>query len=452
MYRKILFSFLIISVSFSQSLSKKINNLISNKYFDTCLVAIQVEDLTTNKTLFKKNEKLLLRPASNMKILTSAAGLIFLGEDYEFTTNLYYDGFNSNDTLYGNLYFEGGCDPDFTTNDFYYFVNHLKANNIRFITGNILADLSFKDSMYWGKGWMWDDDPSSDAPRLSALNLNDNCVTIITSENYVELYPKTSFVDLIINEEDSLFSVSRDWINNNNTIIISGRPKYTDSIKVNIVKPEEYFLTVFKEVLDSNKISVAGKISVGRLNDNCKILTSLKRKYSDVIFNLNKESDNLSAEMTLYALSEKFFGRPATAENGTKIINALIDSLRLNSNNYRIVDGSGVSHYNVVSAELIVKLLMYIYDHHPEKFKILYESFPVAGIDGTLKNRMRNSSAYNNLHAKTGTLTGVSCLSGYVTTRRNHLVAFSVMMQNFVGSSNRARDFQDKICEIISSY
>lgn len=452
MYRKILFSFLIISVSFSQSLSTKINNLISNKYFDTCLVAIQVEDLTTNKTLFKKNEKLLLRPASNMKILTSAAGLIFLGEDYEFTTNLYYDGFISNDTIYGNLYFEGGCDPDFTTDDFYYFVNHLKENNIRFITGNILADLSFKDSIYWGKGWMWDDDPSSDAPRLSALNLNDNCVTILTSENNVELYPKTSFVDLIFTEQDSSFSVTRDWINDNNTIIISGRPNYTDSIKVNIVKPEEYFLTVFKEVLDSNRISVAGEIGFSRISDNCKILTSLKRKYSEVISNLNKESDNLSAEMTLYALSEKFYGRPASADNGVKMIKALIDSLGLYSNNYRIVDGSGVSHYNVVSVELIVKLLKYIYNHYPEKFKILYESFPIAGIDGTLENRMKNSSAYNNVHAKTGTLTGVSCLSGYATTKQNHLVAFSIMMQNFVGSSNRAREFQDKICEIISSH
>ncbi|MEP0860220.1 MAG: D-alanyl-D-alanine carboxypeptidase/D-alanyl-D-alanine-endopeptidase [Ignavibacterium sp.] len=452
MLNKLFFSFLIITISFPQSLSTKLTKIIGNKFFDTCLVAIQVEDLATNKTLFKKNEKMLLRPASNMKILTSATGLIFLGENYEFTTNLYYDGFISNDTLNGNLYFEGGCDPDFTTNDFYHFVNALQEKNIRHIKGNIFGDVSFKDSLYWGKGWMWDDDPSSDVPRLSALNLNDNCVTIITSENKIELLPKTNFVELIFNDQDSVFSVSRDWLNETNKILINGKSNYTDSIKVNIINPEQYFLTVFREILDSNGISVSGEIGLSKLNENSKLLESFKRKYSDVIINLNKNSDNLSAEMTLYALSEKYFGRPASAENSIKIIYSLIDSTGLQSKNYRIADGSGVSHYNVISSELIAKLLKYIYQKYPDKFKILYDSFPVAGVDGTLENRMKLSNAFNNVHAKTGTLTGVSCLSGYVTTRRNHLLAFSIMMQNFVGSSKRARDFQDKICEILSNH
>lgn len=452
MLNKIFFSFLIIISSFSQSLSSKINKVIENNFFDTCLISIQIEDLTTNKTIFQKNEKLLLRPASNMKILTSAAGLIYLGKDYEFTTNFYYDGYISNDTLHGNLFFEGGCDPDFTTNDFYHFVNSLSEKNIKYISGNIFGDISFKDSLYWGKGWMWDDDPSSDAPRLSALNLNDNCVTIITSEHMIRLSPKTSFVELIFNEQDSVFSVTRDWLNGTNKIIISGKARYNDSIKINIIKPEEYFLTVFKEILDSNNISVAGVIGISKVLNNCKFLAASKRKYSEVINNLNKNSDNLTAEMTIYALSEKYFGKPASAENGIALINLMIDSIGLKSAKYRIVDGSGVSHYNVISAELIVKLLKYIYQNYPDKFKIFYESFSVAGVDGTLENRMKNSKAFNNVHAKTGTLAGVSCLSGYVRTKRNHLLAFSIMMQNFVGSSKRARDFQDEICEILSSH
>lgn len=179
-------------------------------------------------------------------------------------------------------------------------------------------------------------------------------------------------------------------------------------------------------------------------------VTSVSRKYSDVIINLNKNSDNLSAEMALYAIAEKYFGRPATAENGIKVINQLIDSIGLQSNNYRIVDGSGVSHYNVVSAELISGLLKYFYQKYPDKFRTLYDSFPIAGVDGTLENRMKVSSAYNNVHAKTGTLTGVSCISGYVTTKRNHILAFSIMMQNFVGSAKRVRDLQDKILEILA--
>lgn len=444
------FTLLTISLTLSQSISSRINKVISNKFFDSCLIAIQVEDLTTNKTLFKKNEKMLLRPASNLKIITSAAGLIYLGEDYQFTTNLYYDGFISNDTLFGNIFVEGGCDPDFTTQDFYVFVEALKKLNIKFITGNLYGDTSFKDSLYWGKGWMWDDDPSSDAPRLSALNLNDNCVELFFSNGQIEISPRTKFVDLLIYDDDTSFTVDRDWLNNTNKIIIRGKPESYAYFKVNITNPEKYFLTVFKEVLDSNNIKVFGENELKEIPADIFYITSVNRKYFDVIVNLNKNSDNLSAEMTLYAIAEKYFGRPATAENGIKVIKQLIDSIGLQSNNYRIVDGSGVSHYNVISTELLAKLLKYIYKNHPEKFKVLYDSFPIAGVDGTLENRMKVSSAYNNVQAKTGTLTGVSCISGYVTTRRNHILAFSVMMQNFVGSAKRVRDLQDKILEILA--
>lgn len=448
---KIFFLALItVSITLSQSISSRINKVIKDKFFDTCLVAIQIEDLSSDKTLFKKNEKMLLRPASNLKIITSTAGLINLGEDYQFTTNLYYDGFISNDTLFGNIFVEGGCDPDFTTEDFYSFVEALKNLNIKFIAGNLYGDTSFKDSLYWGKGWMWDDDPSSDAPRLSALNLNDNCVELFFGNGQIEISPRTKYVDLFINDDDTSFTVDRDWLNNTNKIIIRGKPDSNAYFNVNITNPEKYFLTVFREVLDSNNIKISGKNELKNIPADVVYITSVNRKYSEVIVNLNKNSDNLSAEMTLYAIAKKYFGRPATAENGIKVIKQLIDSIGFQSDNYRIVDGSGVSHYNVVSAEFLSGLLKYVYKNYPEKFKLLYNSFPIAGVDGTLENRMKVSKAYNNVHAKTGTLTGVSCISGYVTTKKSHILAFSIMMQNFIGSAKRVRDFQDKILEILA--
>ncbi|MCU0344570.1 MAG: D-alanyl-D-alanine carboxypeptidase [Ignavibacterium sp.] len=172
----IFITIILLGSSYPQSLNSRLDNVLKDKFFESCLISIKVEDLTANQTLYKKNEKYLLRPASNMKIITSAAGLLYLGPDYEFRTDLYYDGYTSNDTLYGNIYVVGGCDPDFTTGDLYKFVDAIKSQNISVINGNIYGDISFKDSLYWGKGWMWDDDPSFDAPYLSALNINDNCV------------------------------------------------------------------------------------------------------------------------------------------------------------------------------------------------------------------------------------------------------------------------------------
>lgn len=452
--KKVLFiSLIFLITSYPQSLKTKLDNVLKNKFFETCLVSVQVEDLTKNKTLYKKNEKYLLRPASNMKVITSSSGLVYLGPDYEFKTDLYYDGYISNDTLNGNVFVVGGCDPDFITQDLYTFVDAIKNINVSVINGNIFGDVSFKDSLYWGKGWMWDDDPSSDAPYLSALNINDNCVEVEYNgkEKIYSINPKTSFVEVQRIETDDELVIDRNWLERKNEILIMGKDDSKNySVKVNVLNPELYFLKVFSEVLDSNQITVLGKLETKNLSGNEILLTSLTRKYSDIIINLNKESDNLSAEMTLLALAEKYYGKPANAKNGINIINKMIEEIGLNQKEYRMVDGSGVSHYNVVSAELLVSVLKYIYDKKPELYEILYDSFPIAGVDGTLERRMEKSLAKNNVHAKTGTLTGVSTLSGYLTNKKNHTIAFSILMQNYIGSSKQAKDLQDEICKILS--
>ncbi|MFZ1281593.1 MAG: D-alanyl-D-alanine carboxypeptidase/D-alanyl-D-alanine-endopeptidase [Ignavibacteriaceae bacterium] len=445
---------LIVSI-YPQSLKTKLDKVLKDKFFESCLVSIQVEDLTANKILFKKNEKMLLRPASNMKVITSTAGLLYLDPDYEFKTDLYYDGFVSNDTLYGNIFVVGGCDPDFVTQDISTFVDAIKSLNVSVINGNIIGDVSFKDSLYWGKGWMWDDDPSSDAPYLGALNINDNCVEVSydSKEKLFNTNPKTKFVDVKRIENDVELFIDRNWLERKNEILIVGKDdKKSYTTKVNVLNPELYFLQVFSEVLDSNNVTILGRIESHKISENALYLTSESRKYSDVIINLNKESDNLSAEMTLLALAEKYYGKPATAKNGINVVEKMIEEIELNSEDYRLVDGSGVSHYNVVSAELIVKILKYVFNQKPELYEILYNSFPIAGVDGTLEYRMKNTSAEKNVHAKTGTLSGVSTLSGYLTTKNNHTIAFSILMQNYVGSSTKAKEFQDEICKILSNY
>ncbi len=450
----IIFIALIVS-SYPQSLKTELDNILKDKFFESCLVSIQVEDLTANKTLYSKNEKVLLRPASNMKIITSAAGLLYLGPDYEFTTNLYYDGYVSNDTLNGNIYLVGGCDPDFVTKDLYLFVDAIESLNVSVINGNIYGDVSFKDSLYWGKGWMWDDDPSSDAPYLSALNINDNCVevTFDGEKNIAEINPHTKYVSVRVSESEKKLTIDRNWMERKNEIFVRGNSEGKEyQTKVNLNEPAKYLLQVFSEVLDSNNIKTLGSTELVSLPDEVNFLYSFKRKYSDVITNLNKESDNLSAEMTLYALANKYSGKPATADSGIQLINLMIDSIRLNYEDYRLVDGSGVSHYNVVSAELLTAILKYFYLQQHDLYEFLYDSFPIAGVDGTLENRMRKTSAFKNVHAKTGTLSGVSCISGYVEAKNNHQLAFSIMMQNFVGSSKLARDLQDDICEILSQH
>ncbi len=181
-------------------------------------------------------------------------------------------------------------------------------------------------------------------------------------------------------------------------------------------------------------------------------LRTVSRPLSEVIKPLNKKSNNLCAEMVLYAMAEKYYGKAATAKNGISVVNNFITLAGMNPEKYRLVDGSGLSHYNLVSAELILEVLKYMYYSDPDLYKILSDSFPVAGVDGTLEKRMRGSIAEGNVKAKTGTISGVSDLSGYISTRSGKLLAFSILMENFVNNTSTARNFQDEICKILVDY
>jgi D-alanyl-D-alanine carboxypeptidase/D-alanyl-D-alanine-endopeptidase (penicillin-binding protein 4) len=278
----------------------------------------------------------------------------------------------------------------------------------------------------------------------------------------VKSVPETDYVEITqnITREDSKnshFDVDRDWINRTNKFLINGNFSKNDLTersyfvkKFNVFKPENYFLTLFKESLDRNGIKFTGDLKIKSHDEFVKPIYTFSRSYDTVIVNLNKTSDNLSTEMTLRALAEKYFGKPASAINGLKMIDSLIILCGLNPKDYRLVDGSGVSHYNLVSAELLLSVLKHFYYNEPNLFKKLYESFPIAGVDGSLIGRMKNTLAENNLHAKTGTLSGVSSLSGYVKNKIGNRIAFSILIQNYVGSSKQARDFIDAVCEIIA--
>ncbi|MCW8803905.1 MAG: D-alanyl-D-alanine carboxypeptidase/D-alanyl-D-alanine-endopeptidase [Ignavibacteriaceae bacterium] len=458
-------------VSSIQNLESGIDKIISDSFFERTTIAIDIFDLTDSIDLFQKNNKLLLRPASNMKLLTSAAALLNLGEYYSFRTDLYHTGVIEADTLYGDFFVVGGFDPCFTTEDLDSLVNIVKSLGITHITGGVYADISKKDSMYWGKGWMWDDDPEPSAPYLSALNFSDNSIEVFVNgsepgspANY-RLIPSTNYVNVLNNSisvssnsaED--FYVTRDWVNQKNTIIIEGTVRKSVIVdssehltKLNVLQPEKYFVSLFKEKLDLNGIQVDDSTGIKKAPANAVYLTSNTRNIDTVLADLNKESDNLNGEMLIYAMAYKDSGAPANADNGLAAVKRFIDSLGFNSANYSIADGSGVSHYNLVSSELLLELLKYMYYNQQKLFELFYNSLAVAGVDGTLKNRMKNSPAQNNVHAKTGTLNGVSNLSGYVTAKNGHLLTFSILIQNFVNDYSTARNFQNKICELLADY
>ena len=460
----VLIFFQIIFAQTESGLKSQIDYLIAEELSNSSQVSIDVYDLTEREILYRKNNRLLFRPASNMKLFTTAAALLFLTTDYKVVTNVYHTGLIQDSVCKGDIIIKGACDPLFTDNHLDTLISQIKSSGIKKIEGNLIGDVSYLDSLHWGSGWMWDDNPYPFSPYLTPLVINESSIKIEFGAGkvgeHVEIkfipglnnYFKIHNISTTVNEDSNTIKITRDWINNKNDIIISGKLNInsaTDTVQINLIHPEDFFLNLFKYKLEKEGIEVSGNTKFASLPEANNKIAFIETNLTDIINKTNKDSDNLSAETLLRILGAEYFDTPSSAKKGIKLIDSLVVLLPMNPKNYRFADGSGLSFYNLVNAEVITELLKYIYLEKQEVFKPFYESLPVAGVDGTLEKRMLNSSALANVRAKTGTLSGVSCLSGYVTTNENHLIAFSIMNQNYVGSSKKMRDFQDRLCEIL---
>ncbi len=438
--------------------STQIDNLLIKDIFNTAQAGISIYDLTENKLLYRHNPELLFRPASNQKILTTAAAYLFLGEDYNFSTSVYHSGEIKDSILHGNIFFKGNFDPAFTIKNLDSLVKQIKNFGVKEVVGNLYADISAMDSLYWGKGWMWDDD----IPYISPLTINGNTIKIIARPGEIgtpaniKMIPQTGYCKVknfsltVQSGAETLFAARE--LNNGNVFDLKGNLPVSsepDTLSLVIINANQYFLNLTKESFIRNGISFHGNIDTLSLPIESKKIFSIEHNIMPVIVQTNKVSDNLYAELILRALASKYFGRHATAQNGIAMIDSLISLAGLKAKDYRLVDGSGLSFYNLVSPQLILNVLKYVYYQQPKIFQRLYDSFPISGIDGTLSNRMKNTNVARKVHAKTGGLSGVSTLSGYIQSKNNHIIAFSIMIQNYVGSAERARQIQDSLCEII---
>lgn len=357
----------------------RLDSMMRDPLLDCTQLGLMVWDLTDNRSLFAYNHRQLLRPASTMKVLTAVTALDVLGGDYEFTTSLYYKGKIQGRTLQGDLYCVGGMDPTFSRNDLKAFAENLHQVGIDTIMGNVVADLSMKDTLMWGEGWCWDDKN----PTLSPL----------------------------------------------------------------LVDRKDDFTAQLVSVMAEKGIVVCDvSTKKGRLPNDAVLVAQCRRSIDRILDRMMKDSDNLYAESMYYQIAARE-GRQAKALYAQRQQKALMERAGLQSSRYRLADGSGLSLYNYLSAEAETMVLRYAYQRQAV-FGHLLSALPVAGVDGTLKRRMRNTPAEGNVKAKTGTLTGIISLAGYCTASNGHLLCFAIINQG-VQSASEARTFQDHICVIL---
>lgn len=439
----------------------KIVNILNSPDLRSSFTGMEVMDLKTRTVIFERNSEKLFHPASNTKLLTTAAALATI-PNYIYKTALGTDGSIHDSTLQGNLYIRGSGDPLFRVEHMDSLAGNLAKKGLTRITGDLIGDPSYFDSVAWGTGWMWDDEPSSDEPFITPLAVNGNSVHVTIepgaspglkpSYNIFPFTPALPVIDSGMTGFDTsntpLLATRR---HGENEIRIAGwiaphtPPKEFD---ISVGKPEVFFLDLFRERLLAHGVIVAGKNRLGQYAGTA-LLGTVNHELDSAITLINKFSDNPGAEGLVKTMGAELCGHPGSWQNGMFVIKRYLFSVGIDTAAIILNDGSGVSFYNIITPADMVMLLADQY-YNPARFKRFSASLPIAGVDGTLHNRMRGSPAAKNVHAKTGTITGVSALSGYVTSADGRLLAFSIMSNHFPGDVKILRDVQDHILEALA--
>jgi len=454
------------------TLHDRLNLLLGDDFFQRATIGVAVYDLTDQKMLYAHNEKRLCRPASNMKLLTAATALSVLTPDYSFKTGVYYTGIvDESGRLSGDIYLVGGFDPELKSADLDTLILLMKKSGINSIEGNLYLDVSMADSVFWGKAWSWDDDMEAFQPYLSPIPLNKGIARLkvipASPERapVIKTEPESSFIQ-VVNRATTVWKsdkppqptlrFSRDFVDGYNRITVSGiiPASATNAYEttISLKNPRGYVLTLFAEKISEqfpgSNIRVAGTM---RVPADAQKFGYATHSMAEALMRLNKHSDNLNAEMFLYALGyQQDTVLPSSTGKGIAVVQQFMEQVGHHPKTYSMVDGSGLSNQNYLTPELLVAVLKHMYQS--PHFDLFRQSLPIAGEDGTLANRMKNSAAYRKVTAKTGSLTGVSTLSGYVTAPNGHLLAFSIMVQNFTErTSYVAVNYIDRICEALAN-
>ena len=381
------------SVDPLEKLQADIDAVLQDPLFTTASIGIKVVAVETGEVIYGRNTHKLHHPASTTKLFTAATALAKLGADYRFETTLYIDT-DTNAEVVNNVYLKGKADPVLQRDDLVKLADALLQTGVQSIHGNIVIDETYLDRVPEGPGWMWDDRPLI----ISALSIR-------------EIEPDTN-----------------TW----NRAYACGH--------------------LLKTALIEKGVGVAGEVVSGAVPSNAQIIAKhLSPPLADILKLMNKPSDNWIAELIFKTIGAEVMGEPGTWQKGRQVVTEFLSEIVGNPPAHRFVDGSGLSRYNLLSAEGLIDLLVYMYQNFQLRPEYL-ASLPIAGVDGTLRNRMQGMYAEKILRAKTGTLSGVSALAGYTVTADDEVFAFGILISHYVGPPGPARGIQDKIGNYLTDF
>ncbi len=463
--KKFLSIILILSnFSFAQSfLSNKIDSILTSVN-GLNQVGIKIIDADSNKTIYEKNSHLLLSPASTVKLFTTSTALKSLGKNFKLALNFYSTKNPVNGIINGDIVIKTFANPfvkDSTLDSIAVLFNEM---GIRKINGNIICDNSYfnKDFIeeFYGKYQREVITPPIDA---AVINRNEIRISFIPQQNgkpyNYKIFPKSKFYKVnFLAKFSKRFHIPRinlDTKPKEISITIKGkikRSKHTYTFSSFIDNPSLFIANIFYEKLQTNGIEITGLPKAEKNKNSSYLLFSLPVTLEKIIEKTNKESDNFLAEIILNTLGAEFCNCPGNPIEGINAIKKFLIKNKLPLQEIKLFDGSGISRKNKFTANAVVELLKTIYDD-PENFNTFYSSLASAGLDGTLEERLVGFGLKNNFHGKTGTLNGISAISGYLTTLSGKNVILSMIFHFNSHGAEYWREIQDEIIvDITTAY
>lgn len=502
-----------VEISSAQTLTElrtRIEQIVRQPALEAGFFAVKIVSLDTGAVIFEQDSRKLVRPASNMKIYTVATAFDKLTPDYRFITSVYAkEKLDDEGKVKGDLIIYGRGDPSiaarFNDGDYFKGINALAdrivAAGVKRIKGDLVGDESYFDGDPLGSGWTWQDLQWSYGAPVSALTVNDNAIDLTVrpgskagaAVSITTGPPATSFMT-IVNRATTTAKGTRSDLRIHrglgaNTMEISGTVAVGDdgfTGGVAIPDPALAFVAMLRDALIKRGVKIDGRLRTVNARSGGSIvpvtsgattqdagkmpalpgalpveIASLpSAPFNEIAAHTLKPSQNLYTELILRTLGKMRKSAPPPDETrrasqtdedaGLAAVRDFLKQAGVSEGQLNLDDGSGLSRSDMIMADATVQLLTFMTKHR--YFAQFRDALPIAGVDGTLRNRMKGTPAEKNVRAKTGTLSSVASLGGYVTTAAGERLVFSMMLNNYPDASALRRDSIDAIAVLLASF
>ena len=422
-----------------------IDKAISKSTVKRGTISVSVKNLSTGEVVYDLNSDKLVPPASTQKLVTLAAALDTLGTDYAFKTSLYK---NVNNELYLKL----GADPFLTSKNLDTLMAEAKKKKI-VEPKNIYIDDYILDSVEWGEGWQWDDELNPLMTKFGSYNLDGNLLSIVVmptaSDAPAKIYPKKfyplTFMNMVTTGSANNIEVEKTAVSLPDMLTVKGTVSKPETFEIPVNNLKRYFRLRLEETVNNNKLEYYGNYMQKKTPDkDVYLVYEISHPLQMAVDAVLERSNNLVTETVFKLAGGKFVNNTGSTDAALKMFQAYCEKLNLDTNDIKLVDGSGVSKNNLMSADFMTDFLLAISKH--EQF-INYKNAMATPGEGTLKDRMLYFNG--NLRAKTGTLSDISSIAGYITSQSGNNYTFDIMINDAKTSNADKKMLEEYIIRAI---